>query len=460
MARGIRGKNPPSITEAALGIGDILAGAVRGATASFLGTPGDLADLAGPALPPVVQRALAPLPRSEALLGSLPPVVPAGAPNEAQRSQTAARAETLGQFLPWSPGSGGAEAAAGLGMLIGPRAVGPLGQRLRSVEKQVNKQQALGQTPMEIRRGLKDIEQPYGTPGGGFVGLEMADNTSTFSPQLAQAAQKTTVDAKGNTVPMIDSTALLQPLSHVLDHPTLYQEYPQLRQYQVRIVGGTDATRAEGSFNKRTKEITVKLPRNLVASGDPAGVEAARTTLLHEIQHAIQEIEGWPWGGSPATAKKAFHRIQLRDPKTADGLVDIAMNSAGFFGAFPKSQKTLRNAIETATVDDATAAKIAKENGLVHKDPAVVAEVKRQLNVAVWNGYWGMYRALPGEVDANLTGFRAKMSQDELNRAPRHTDLGRIGLQPAGVNPLLSRELGQENVPVAIPTPRAPSIRP
>ena len=460
MARGQRGKNPPKLTEAALGLSDILAGALRGSTAALLGTPGDLADLAAPSLPSPVNQALSGLPRSEQLLGAMPPVVPPGAPDAERRAQTAARAESLGQFLPWSPGQGAPEGAAALGMLIGRRAVGPLGQRLRNAEVQVNKQQGLGQTPMEIRRGLKDIEQPYGTPGGGLVGLEVADNNAPFSPALAQAVQQTTVDAKGNVVPMLETTPVLKPLVKVLNHPELFQEYPQLRRYQVRLVAGRLADRAEGSFNPTTKEITVKIPRNLMTSGDPAGVEATRRTLLHEIQHAIQGIEGWPWGGTPQTAKDAFHQIQSKNPKIALELVDVAVNATKFLGAYPRSEKALREAIETGTYDAKAATRIAKENGLNPKDPAVVSAVQGHLQTAVWNGYWGMYRALPGEVDANLTAARASMKQDELNRTPRHTDLSRIDDQPVGVNPLLSRELGQENKAVNIPTPRGPSIRP
>lgn len=89
-------------------------------------------------------------------------------------------------------------------------------------------------------------------------------------------------------------------LDSLLDHDELFEAYPQLRKYGVRIkFDANDAAR--GSFRPSEKLITINL-------GDMRpfrpGVEVLgkslkkdiKSTLVHEIQHAVQEIEGFARG--------------------------------------------------------------------------------------------------------------------------------------------------------------------
>lgn len=94
-----------------------------------------------------------------------------------------------------------------------------------------------------------------------------------------------------------DSTAkLLMPYAQmqtgmkvpdVLDHPELFRQYPQLANTTIdtNALGGT-----LGSFNRHTK--TIKL--------GPQTDDSVFSTLLHELQHNVQDIEGFVNGGSPA----------------------------------------------------------------------------------------------------------------------------------------------------------------
>lgn len=75
-------------------------------------------------------------------------------------------------------------------------------------------------------------------------------------------------------------------LSEVLDHKGLFAAYPQLADYRVSFVKASDT---RGSFSPRRKEFEVGV------LGDK---DAMFSTLLHEIQHAIQEIEGFASGGN------------------------------------------------------------------------------------------------------------------------------------------------------------------
>lgn len=75
-----------------------------------------------------------------------------------------------------------------------------------------------------------------------------------------------------------------ETLSDAIDHPKLFEAYPQLANYEVML--GHD--RGGGQFRPSDKLFIVP-----PASHD----HADRSVLAHEVQHAIQEIEGFARGG-------------------------------------------------------------------------------------------------------------------------------------------------------------------
>lgn len=81
-------------------------------------------------------------------------------------------------------------------------------------------------------------------------------------------------------------------LSDVLDHPTLYKHYEQLFSLPIFFIHTTANTNY--FFNPTDKFILI--------CGDPKQ-DNIRSILLHEIQHAIQDIEGFGSGGNLHFAK-------------------------------------------------------------------------------------------------------------------------------------------------------------
>jgi len=81
-------------------------------------------------------------------------------------------------------------------------------------------------------------------------------------------------------------------LSDILDHPKLYENYPQLKDAVVHLsyTDGNDLGGAWGSTVLGSDEIT--LATNLNSREDILG------TLMHEIQHVIQGIEGFASGAN------------------------------------------------------------------------------------------------------------------------------------------------------------------
>jgi hypothetical protein len=99
-------------------------------------------------------------------------------------------------------------------------------------------------------------------------------------------------------------------MSEFVDHPELRAAYPELfnrefKQLEPDHPEFTSAQDVSGFFDPKTKAITLNgdFPEN-----------DQRDTALHELQHAIQQLEGWQGGASPALMSlKMFQRDQAKD---------------------------------------------------------------------------------------------------------------------------------------------------
>ena len=138
-----------------------------------------------------------------------------------------------------------------------------------------------------------------------------------------------TGDALERALPRTEA-GVTKPLADFLDHPELFKAYPQLKSYPVKIKFDTnDASR--GSFNPRTKQITINLAdmRPIMGGISTKGRALKRnikSTLVHEIQHAVQEIEGFARGSNPNVSNADVAVVQaVRSKKKI-----IANNQVGY----------------------------------------------------------------------------------------------------------------------------------
>lgn len=100
-------------------------------------------------------------------------------------------------------------------------------------------------------------------------------------------------------------------LGDVLDHPKLYAAYPDLAEVAVKFTQDKDY---RGLYSPREDRIEIAI------SDDQAQM---LSTLLHEIQHAIQEREGFARGGAPVgdftkAVKDALARLAETDKTVID----------------------------------------------------------------------------------------------------------------------------------------------
>ena len=129
-------------------------------------------------------------------------------------------------------------------------------------------------------------------------------------------------------------------LEDILDHEPLYQAYPQLRKARVRFTDLTGET--TGIFDAQTNTITL----------DSSLRDAPESTIIHEVQHAIQKAEGFAggssteyWSGAQAADTRAEAVERIRDE--IDGLREMMRTDGENAGRIQADidglEKTLNN---------------------------------------------------------------------------------------------------------------------
>lgn len=101
----------------------------------------------------------------------------------------------------------------------------------------------------------------------------------------------------------------------IFDAPELYTAYPEIANMSLKY---EDLGEYAGYYDSKKEEIVLDI--NDIAHD----ARETRKTLVHEIQHAIQELEGFARGASPETFKgreDEFKDLNLED-NSADGLYD------------------------------------------------------------------------------------------------------------------------------------------
>lgn len=94
-----------------------------------------------------------------------------------------------------------------------------------------------------------------------------------------------------NWVSSSEHDKISEPITHILDHPELYKAYPQLK--NVRVIFDPNY---KGAAEWNGRDITMG-----------RGYTDNQGVLMHEVQHAIQDIEGFAKGGAPGVHGKDFN---------------------------------------------------------------------------------------------------------------------------------------------------------
>jgi hypothetical protein len=174
--------------------------------------------------------------------------------------------------------------------------------------------------------------------------------------------------AHGVTTPTIEE---------VMRHPKLFDAYPELKGIQVQLLPETSKNNASFSPVEKIIRVNPSLP-----------ADKATSSILHELQHGIQEIEGWNKGADANTILKNYQQ-QLDN-------IDTRLTEANL---------QAKKAVGTPEYDKLMAIrdKISREY--------------RELTGADIRGIYGKameeYKAHGGEAEARLTQTRQKLTDEE-----------------------------------------------
>jgi len=144
---------------------------------------------------------------------------------------------------------------------------------------------------------------------GGFTPEEIWKETGWFKGADDKWKFEIPDDASRVTDKTIDALTQREwrgskagPAGEILEHPELYKAYPELQNIDTYVDYGVNYPSSSGRYDKgwpgdakyfgRSPQINMEL--NALA-----GPEGPRSIMLHELQHPIQDIEGFAKGGSP-----------------------------------------------------------------------------------------------------------------------------------------------------------------
>ena len=162
--------------------------------------------------------------------------------------------------------------------------------------------QALGDVGIDLAVGSLPLVGGLviGAKGAGFKNLPQFEG---MDKKVKAEISDLVARIKPKTLQLMEVNGGTARLGHLFEHAGLYKNYPELKNLRVDFnIEGANPGKL-GSFNPETFNISIDSRQK---------PEQMRSTLLHEIQHVVQEIEGFSKGGSPTNFGNVFDSINKR----------------------------------------------------------------------------------------------------------------------------------------------------
>lgn len=213
-------------------------------------------------------------------------------------------------------------------------------------------------------------------------------------------------------------------LDELIRHDALFAAYPELRDYTVLNFGISDDV--EAAFYPGLNRITLDLRLSRAEK---------RAALIHEIQHAIQLIEGFTagattdyWRDSLKTAEEKQLELRLRDFDAPDIFFEADMRK--LLEGTPAAE---RDAAQTALEKHYGEAPVREYVDLYNRLRDLRAEREQDAERA--------YRNTAGEIEASDVANRIGLS--EMQRAETRPDIDREEVRFSNEHPMFTMEARQ-----------------
>jgi len=196
-------------------------------------------------------------------------------------------------------------------------------------------------------------------------------------------------------------------LGRLIDHPELFENYPQLRNMPISPLSPDDISRGvKGAYSPDSKSIEIN-PGMLD--------EDLFSTIMHEGQHGVQDIEDFAFGGSPELFTNAAWNYKLEQLKS-------------FVERYDKVEELIDQAKKEGNVKrhDQLVKRLGYLNDQTHK----VSNEMKTLSPH------SQYERLKGEHEARLVQARLDAPIDEY---PFYTKTKDSGLKPIELSELIDK---------------------
>jgi hypothetical protein len=171
------------------------------------------------------------------------------------------------------------------------------------------------------------------------------------------------------------------------EHPELYKAYPDLANLKF-----------EHGFMKNANG-AYAYPQAGFDEQIAIGAEDPKFSLLHEIQHAIQNREGWPRGGNPSD-RSLMPIAQLIKERGQENLSNLQAEMHGYFDKYAREAGYQPNDPNRIDIIKAASQKWREEN------PEKAAQmVQAYKDAAMPGSARDAYQRLVGEIQANRTAL-------------------------------------------------------
>ncbi len=219
--------------------------------------------------------------------------------------------------------------------------------------------------------GFKKAEEEGRTFEGPY------DGKTRFEIDDSKAHWKIPSDAMMMDESNPDQAVILEKLGTIFQHDKLFKNYPQLKEVPIKIIINP-TLKPVGSFSPKSGDIAMIAP----------DLEEARRTLMHELQHSLQEIENFAKGGSPQEFVRE-RRAQIEKLEEKVGELNAKLSKAVGTPAY---------------------------NDLMDKRSEIVDQIRKlegNSYVGVLEAGFNDYKALAGEIEARDVEDRIDLTEDE-----------------------------------------------
>lgn len=194
-------------------------------------------------------------------------------------------------------------------------------------------------------------------------------------------------------------------LEDILENDKLYEAYPELRKYLISFVKGR--VDAIGSYNREDNEI-------LIYQGAVSNYGKFLSTLRHEVQHAIQNIEGFAKGSNTENVSWQS-KIELeRDLNSVYSKVKSDKELLDKVNEYVKEIKNLE--LNLTSVDDTFLEKLQEVESIKLNDKKFSAlwnelqQIQRKYGLVYTNGVSGLF-------DFSFLDLESQNAQEALRNA-------------------------------------------